>query len=267
MAGFHPTAHPTPAPATLGGHPGTGSRASTPRLPTHCAAVRLPWSERVRREVPSMPGVYQLSLDALEAHGGRARRSRNPVDHPFRPARGQGRGGIRECRPGRHHSPGAGPTPSPSSFALPHSRISAAANTPITATAASSRATKSTTMPRSRSSVASAVVHAEAGADIVAPSGMMDGMVRAVRAALDGAGQEGLPILSYAVKYASGFYGPFRDAAGSTPILRRSRQYQMDPGQRARGDPGSPAGRGRGCRHADGQAGAGVPRRARDGAP
>jgi porphobilinogen synthase len=74
-----------------------------------------------------------------------------------------------------------------------------------------------------------AVVHAEAGADIVAPSGMMDGMVRAIRAALDTANQQDCGILSYAVKYASGFYGPFREAAGSTPSFGDRKQYQMDP--------------------------------------
>lgn len=74
-----------------------------------------------------------------------------------------------------------------------------------------------------------AVSHAEAGADIVAPSGMIDGMVAAIRAALDGNGFENLPILSYAVKYASGFYGPFREAAESTPGFGDRRSHQMDP--------------------------------------
>jgi porphobilinogen synthase len=74
-----------------------------------------------------------------------------------------------------------------------------------------------------------AVSHAAAGADIVAPSGMMDGMVAAIRAALDAAGHEDRAILSYAVKYASGFYGPFRDAADSAPSFGDRRQYQMDP--------------------------------------
>ena len=74
-----------------------------------------------------------------------------------------------------------------------------------------------------------AVVHAAAGADIVAPSGMMDGMVRAIRSSLDAAGQADCAILSYAVKYASGFYGPFREAAGSTPSFGDRKQYQMDP--------------------------------------
>jgi porphobilinogen synthase len=74
-----------------------------------------------------------------------------------------------------------------------------------------------------------AVSHAAAGADIVAPSGMMDGMVGAIRAALDAAGHQDRAILSYAVKYASGFYGPFREAADSAPAFGDRRQYQMDP--------------------------------------
>ncbi|MFO8101246.1 MAG: porphobilinogen synthase [Dehalococcoidia bacterium] len=74
-----------------------------------------------------------------------------------------------------------------------------------------------------------ALSHAEAGADIVAPSDMMDGRVRAIRQALDGAGFEQIPILSYAAKYASAFYGPFRDAAESAPQFGDRRAYQMDP--------------------------------------
>lgn len=74
-----------------------------------------------------------------------------------------------------------------------------------------------------------AVSQAEAGADIIAPSSMMDGFVVAIRDALDGAGFEQIPIMSYAVKYASGFYGPFREAAQSTPQFGDRRGYQMDP--------------------------------------
>lgn len=74
-----------------------------------------------------------------------------------------------------------------------------------------------------------AVSHAEAGADMVAPSGMMDGMVGAIRAALDEADFAHLPILSYAVKYASAFYGPFRDAAESPPRFGDRSTHQMDP--------------------------------------
>jgi porphobilinogen synthase len=75
-----------------------------------------------------------------------------------------------------------------------------------------------------------AVCHARAGAHVVAPSDMMDGRVRAIRQALDGEGFETLPILSYAAKYASAFYGPFREAAESTPQFGDRRGYQMDPG-------------------------------------
>ena len=75
----------------------------------------------------------------------------------------------------------------------------------------------------------SAVSHARAGADMVAPSDMMDGRVAAIRAALDDEGFTGLPIMSYAAKYASGFYGPFRDAAESAPKFGDRRSYQMDP--------------------------------------
>jgi porphobilinogen synthase len=77
-----------------------------------------------------------------------------------------------------------------------------------------------------------AVSQAAAGCDIVAPSDMMDGRVAAIRAALDGAGYESVPILSYAAKYASGFYGPFRDAADSAPAFGDRSQYQMDPANR-----------------------------------
>jgi len=70
--------------------------------------------------------------------------------------------------------------------------------------------------------------HAEAGADIVAPSDMMDGRVKAIREALDDSGFVDLPIMSYAVKYASAFYGPFRDAAQSAPQFGDKRSYQMD---------------------------------------
>ncbi|HYP06160.1 MAG TPA: porphobilinogen synthase [Bryobacteraceae bacterium] len=75
----------------------------------------------------------------------------------------------------------------------------------------------------------SSVSHAKAGADIVAPSDMMDGRVGRIRKELDKAGFSNVPILSYAAKYASGFYGPFREAAESTPRFGDRRSYQMDP--------------------------------------
>ncbi len=73
------------------------------------------------------------------------------------------------------------------------------------------------------------VSHAENGADMVAPSGMMDGMVKAIREALDEAGFKHIPIMAYSAKYASAFYGPFRDAAESAPAFGDRRSYQMDP--------------------------------------
>jgi len=76
---------------------------------------------------------------------------------------------------------------------------------------------------------AEALAHARAGADIVAPSDMMDGRVGAIRQALDGAGFAQLPIMAYAAKFASAFYGPFRDAAESAPRFGDRRSYQMDP--------------------------------------
>ncbi|AFZ06756.1 MULTISPECIES: porphobilinogen synthase [Oscillatoriales] len=75
-----------------------------------------------------------------------------------------------------------------------------------------------------------AVAQAKAGADIIAPSGMMDGFVGAIRQGLDSAGFEDIPIMSYAAKYASAYYGPFRDAADSAPQFGDRRTYQMDPG-------------------------------------
>ncbi|AGN01931.1 delta-aminolevulinic acid dehydratase [Salinarchaeum sp. Harcht-Bsk1] len=74
-----------------------------------------------------------------------------------------------------------------------------------------------------------ATSHAEAGADVVAPSGMIDGMVGAIREALDADGHDSVPILSYAAKYESAFYGPFRDAADGAPAFGDRRHYQMDP--------------------------------------
>lgn len=77
-----------------------------------------------------------------------------------------------------------------------------------------------------------ALSHAQAGADIIAPSDMMDGRVAAIRALLDANGFSQIPIMSYAVKYSSAYYGPFRDAAESTPQFGDRRSYQMDPANR-----------------------------------
>jgi porphobilinogen synthase len=77
-----------------------------------------------------------------------------------------------------------------------------------------------------------AIVHAKAGVDMIAPSGMMDGIIEALREALDEHGYENLPIMSYSTKFASAYYGPFRDVAESTPSKGDRKMYQMDPANR-----------------------------------
>ncbi len=77
-----------------------------------------------------------------------------------------------------------------------------------------------------------AVIHAKAGSDMIAPSGMMDGMIEAIREALDDEGFENLPIMSYSTKFASAYYGPFRDVAESAPSFGDRRSYQMNPANR-----------------------------------
>jgi len=77
-----------------------------------------------------------------------------------------------------------------------------------------------------------AIIHAKAGADMIAPSGMMDGMITAIREALDNAGFINTPIMSYSTKFASGYYGPFRDVAESAPSFGDRRSYQMNPANR-----------------------------------
>jgi len=77
-----------------------------------------------------------------------------------------------------------------------------------------------------------AVIHAKAGADMIAPSGMMDGIIEVLRSSLDEAGYENLPIMAYSTKFSSGYYGPFRDVAESTPSFGDRASYQMDPANR-----------------------------------
>ncbi len=77
-----------------------------------------------------------------------------------------------------------------------------------------------------------AIVHAKSGVDMIAPSGMMDGMIQAIRRGLDGAGYVNTPIMSYSTKFASAYYGPFRDVAESTPSFGDRRSYQMNPANR-----------------------------------
>jgi porphobilinogen synthase len=77
-----------------------------------------------------------------------------------------------------------------------------------------------------------AVIHAKAGVDMIAPSGMMDGMIQAIRGGLDSNGFENLPVMSYSTKFASAYYGPFRDVAESSPGKGDRKSYQMNPANR-----------------------------------
>ncbi|MFZ0323398.1 MAG: porphobilinogen synthase [Actinomycetes bacterium] len=97
---------------------------------------------------------------------------------------------------------------------------------PLTTTGPGATVDNDATLARYAST---AVSQARAGAEVIAPSGMMDGQVGAIRSALDDAGLVDIPVLAYAAKYASAFYGPFRDAAESTPSSGDRRSYQMDP--------------------------------------
>ena len=112
---------------------------------------------------------------------------------------------------------------------LSSSPTCASASTRATGTAGSWRAARSGTIPTLELIARTAVSHVEAGADIVAPSDMMDGRVGAIREALDEANYTEAPIMAYSAKYASSFYGPFREAAESTPQFGDRRSYQMDP--------------------------------------
>jgi porphobilinogen synthase len=186
----------------------------------------------LRREIASMPGQYQLSLDRLgeaiaevaelripaillfgipehkDATGSAALTERGIVQEAVRIAKAQAPGllvitDVCFCEYTDHGHCG-----------------------PLTERGGRMDVDNDATLPLLAEQ---AVSHARAGADVIAPSGMMDGMVQAIRAGLDGAGFSGTPILSYAAKFASGYYGPFRDAAESAPAFGDRRTYQMDP--------------------------------------
>ena len=190
--------------------------------------------ENVRREIAAMPGCFQLSPDLIVAEARELAALGVPAVILFgipdrKDADGHGR---RRSR--RTSAAGAGRAGARGSVDLAAGPTCACASTPITGTAArSSRAhdgqpeiSNDKALPRL---AAAALAYAKAGADVVAPSDMMDGRVGAMRAALDGVGRDDVTIVSYAAKYASAFYGPFREAAGSAPSFGDRRSYQMDP--------------------------------------
>jgi porphobilinogen synthase len=187
----------------------------------------------VRREIPAMPGCFQMSVDAL-------------VDE-CRDLAGLGVAGIilfgipDEKHPDGHGAADpAGPVPrglSAVRSAVP--QLSLWADVCLCEYTDHGHCGPIGTAPDGLVEVdndaalpilaSAALAYARAGADVVAPSDMMDGRVGAIRAALDQAGRTDVIIVSYAAKYASGFYGPFREAAGSAPSFGDRRGYQMDP--------------------------------------
>ena len=184
----------------------------------------------VRHAVESMPGIFQLSVDeAVEgsASGGRRRRAGGAA---VRRARAQGRAGERRPGPAR----GSQRRPSraikeacPQLLVWADVCLCGATDHGhcghVTAAGAIDNDSSIATLAEV------ALNYARAGADAVAPSDMMDGRVGAIRARLDGAGLAATPIVAYAAKYASCFYGPFREAAESAPAFGDRRSYQMDP--------------------------------------
>jgi porphobilinogen synthase len=232
---FQPAAgYPLHRPRRLRGH--TGLRALVSQ--THLTVADLIYplfiyhGTNLRREIPSMPGQYQLSLDRMgetvaevselgipaiilfgipehkDARGSAAVRDDGIVQEAIRIAQRTAPGllvitDLCLCEYTDHGHCG------PLAEAGGRMDVDNDATLPLLAE--------------------QAVSHARAGADVIAPSGMMDGMVQAIRRGLDGAGFVNLPILSYAAKFASGYYGPFRDAAESTPSFGDRRTYQMDP--------------------------------------
>ena len=186
----------------------------------------------VRQEVPSMPGVFQMSLDvALPWLAQRAQEGflsylvfgvidRAKKDALGSPALDEDNVVCQLLRKAREQKlPMAGITDLCFCEYTSHGHCG-----PLTADKATVK--NDETVERL---VRQAINHGKAGAAVVAPSGMMDGTVGALRRGLDGAGFGDVAILSYAVKYASAFYGPFRDAADSAPEFGDRRGYQMDP--------------------------------------
>ena len=184
--------------------------------------------EQVRREVPSMPGVYNLSVDetVLEVERARSDGIRSVLLFGI-PARKDDIGSLA-------YDPEA---PVQSAIRAIKQQVSdVLVITDVCLCEYTDHGhcgliieDEIANDPTVEQLVRAAVSHAAAGADIVAPSDMMDGRVGAIRQALDHRGFDGVAIMSYAAKYCSAFYGPFRDAAGSTPKFGDRRSHQMDP--------------------------------------
>jgi porphobilinogen synthase len=186
----------------------------------------------LRREIPSMPGQFQLSLDRLPERLDEVQQARIPAILLFGiPAHKDSRGSAASLDAGIvQEAVRIAKRRVPEILVITdvcfceytdHGHCG-----PLTDRGGRLDVDNDATLPLLAEQ---AVSHARAGADVVAPSGMMDGMVRAIRHGLDRAGFLHVPILSYAAKFASAYYGPFRDAAESAPAFGDRRSYQMDP--------------------------------------
>jgi len=192
---------------------------------------------QVRQEVPSMPGVFQLSTDAAVEEAELLRQLRIPAALVF---------GV----PDRSRKDSRGAEAWSDDGLVQQALRAIKARVPELALISDAcfceytdhghcgvlNADREVANDRTLENLAlAALSQARAGADIIAPSGMMDGMVQAIRKALDSQNFEDTAIMAYSVKYASAFYGPFRDAADSAPAFGDRRQYQMDPHNRREG--------------------------------
>ena len=226
--------YPLHRPRRLRSHPGLRDLVRESSLTAHDLVYPMfvYHGSNLRREIASMPGQYQLSLDRFGEAAGEVADLGIPAVILFgipahKDARGSGasddRGIVQEAiKVAKKAAPGL----------LVMTDVCFCEYTdhghcgPLVDRGGSVDVDNDATLPLLAEQ---AVSHARAGADLVAPSGMMDGMVGAIRAGLDGAGFTNVPVMAYAAKFASGYYGPFREAAESTPSFGDRRTYQMDP--------------------------------------
>jgi porphobilinogen synthase len=187
--------------------------------------------ENVKTEVPSMPGVYHFSLDRLHDEVKEVVQLRIPAVILFGvPAEKDAYGTQADHEQGivqlaiRQIKQEA-----PDLFVIADTCLCQYTSHGHCGIVENGQVLNDSSLKRL---VATAISQVRAGADMIAPSNMMDGCVQAIRCGMDEAGFTQIPILSYAVKYASSFYGPFRDAAHSTPQFGDRRSYQMDPANR-----------------------------------
>ena len=255
---------PPPPPAPQRGPPRARPR-DAPLARDFVYPLFVTHGDDVRREIASMPGQYQLSLDQLAARSRGAARARHPRRPPLRPARTQRRRRLRGLRRRRHRPAGRarpqGRRPRPRRH---HRRLPLRVHRPRPLRHRHAAPATSTTTRRWRSWPAPPSRHAEAGADIVAPCDMMDGLVAAIRAALDDAGFAHDADHGLRRQVRLGLLRPLpRRRRVRAPQFGDRRGYQMDPRQRPRGPARDRGRHRRRRRHRHGQAGAALPRRHR----